>query len=204
MPVSSALHVLFCFRLPKFLAESTRTPTVPELAVQGKQNSSPAPLSKSLVERLISETKTTSNSQTMYESRAEAGPTPPHKQRHEQKVDKVDRSSIRQVTSSSIALLSDGNQPPSSTSRNGPIVTQSRATSAGSALQISITSPTAMCLGRKFVRRRTWRFQPDCDTPPSAATFTRPAGIATIVRIQPSFGASPAVRRQYDEQWTAR
>ena len=79
-------------------------------------------------------------------SRAEAGPTPPHKQRHEQKVDKVDRSSIRQVTSSSIALLSDGNQPPSSTSRNGPIVTQSRATSAGSAFQISITRPTTLCL----------------------------------------------------------
>ena len=87
------------------------------LRSQGRQNSSPAPLSiyQSLVERLITETTTASNNQTATESRAEAKPTPRHQQRLEQEVNKVVRSSIRQVTS---AIGSDGNQLPPPTSGN--------------------------------------------------------------------------------------
>ena len=97
---------------------------------QERLNSSPAPLSiyQSPAERLASSliTKTTtttaSNSQIGNESRAEVEPTPSHQQRHEQEVDEVVRSSIRQVTSAIVHYVSessDGDQPPSPTSRNG-------------------------------------------------------------------------------------
>ncbi len=102
---------------------------------QERLNSTPAPLSiyQSPAERLASSllTKTTtstttassgcSNNESRTESRAEVEATP-SQQRHEQEVDEVVRSSIRQVTSAIVHYVSessDGDQPPSPASRNG-------------------------------------------------------------------------------------